>query len=404
MILAVGTFVLGVDGFVLSGLLPQVSAGLHVSVSTAGQLTTLFALVYAVGSPVIAALTGSWDRRSLLATGMAVFMVGTVLQATGPNFLAVACGRVIAAVGAAAYQANAYSTAGLRSSDTHRARSLAVVAGGSSLALVAGLPFGILVGQFWGWRNALWVLVVLAALSGIALGLLPAVHAPRTGLRDRVRALSDSRVLGILIGTVTVLTPTFLIIAYLPTILSASGGLVVATMLAYGSGQFRGTTAVPRLIRRRPLRSGSRRERRHRLRSNAGRDTDDRGWRSRDDGRARPKHIDGDRTPAAPLVRAGTGNGSGRDGSQRIGDLHRKRARRSARRRRPGLRRGNGAPACRGDRRSARDHHCQRRSPRAPRTAHHSTAVRRQRSLTVDTSSLHLGYRWNVEPVRFLFG
>jgi MFS transporter, DHA1 family, inner membrane transport protein len=195
LILAVGTFTLGVDGFVLSGLLPQVSAGLHVSVSTAGQLTTLFALVYAVGSPVIAALTGSWDRRALLASGMVVFIAGTVLQAMGPNFLAVACGRVIAAVGAAAYQANAYSTAGLLSSDTHRARSLAVVAGGSSLTLVAGLPFGILVGQFWGWRNALWVLVVLAALSGIALGLLPAVHAPRTGLRDRVRALSDSRVL-----------------------------------------------------------------------------------------------------------------------------------------------------------------------------------------------------------------
>jgi MFS transporter, DHA1 family, inner membrane transport protein len=180
---------------------------------------------------------------------MAVFIVGTVLQATGPNFLVVAGGRVIAAIGAAAYQANAYSTAGLLSDDTHRGQSLAVVAGGNSLALVAGLPFGILVGQFWGWRNALWVLVALAALSGISLGLLPAVHAPRTGLHDRVRALSDSRVLGILIGTVAVLTPTFLIIAYLPTILSASGGLVVATMLAYGSGQFLGTTAVPQLIR-----------------------------------------------------------------------------------------------------------------------------------------------------------
>ena len=254
LILAVGTFVLGVDGSVLSGLLPQVTASLHVSVSTAGQLTTLFALVYAIGSPIIAALTGRWDRRALLAAGMAVFMVGTVLQARGPNFLTVACGRVIAAVGAAAYQANAYSTVGLLNTDTQRARSLAVVAGGSSLALVAGLPFGILVGQFWGWRTALWVLVILAAISGIALGLLPTVHTPRTSLRDRVRALSDSRVLGILIGTVAVLTPTFLIIAYLPTILSVSGGLVVATMLAYGFGQFLGTTAVPQIIRRRGAR------------------------------------------------------------------------------------------------------------------------------------------------------
>ncbi len=219
LILAVGTFTLGVDGFVLAGLLPQVSSDLHVSVSTAGQLTTVFALVYAVGSPVIAALTGSWDRRALLAGGMAVFIVGIVLQATGPNFLTVAGGRVIAALGAAAYQANAYSTAGLLSDDAQRARSLAVVAGGSSLALVAGLPFGILVGQVWGWRTAMWVL------------------------------LSDARVLGILSGTVTVLMPGFLILAYLPTILHASGALVVVATLTYGCGQVLGTTAVPRLIR-----------------------------------------------------------------------------------------------------------------------------------------------------------
>lgn len=249
LILAVGTFTLGVDGFVLSGLLPQVSADLHVSVGTAGQLTTLFAVVYAVGSPVIAALTGDWDRRTLLAGGMAVFVAGVLLQATGPSFPVVACGRVIAALGAAAYQANAYSTAGLLSDDARRARSLAVVAGGSSLALVAGLPFGILVGQAWGWRNAMWVLLAMAAVSGLAVGLLPAVHAPRLGMRDRLRALSDGRVRAILAGTVTVLTPGFLVIAYLPAVLHASGTLVVAGMLGYGCGQVLGTTAVPRLIR-----------------------------------------------------------------------------------------------------------------------------------------------------------
>ncbi|WP_045747477.1 MFS transporter [Actinoplanes rectilineatus] len=90
LILATGTFTLGVDGLVLSGLLPQVAADLDVSVSTAGQLTTLFAVFYAVGSPLIAALTGNWDRRVLLGTGMAVFIVGMVLQAAGPSFAVVA--------------------------------------------------------------------------------------------------------------------------------------------------------------------------------------------------------------------------------------------------------------------------------------------------------------------------
>jgi predicted MFS family arabinose efflux permease len=250
LILSIGTFTLGVDGFVLSGLLPQVARSLHVSVSTAGQLTTLFALVYALGSPVIAALAGNWDRRVLLATGMVVFVGGVIVQASGSSFTAVAAGRVLAALGAAAYQATAYSTAGILSDGEHRPRALAIVAGGSSVALVAGLPFGILVGQTWGWRTALWILVALATLSAAAIGLLPPAHAPRLSLRQRGRALTDRRVLGILTGTVTILTPGFLVIAYLPALMHTSGAWIVAAMLAYGVGQVTGTALVPRLIRR----------------------------------------------------------------------------------------------------------------------------------------------------------
>jgi predicted MFS family arabinose efflux permease len=58
------------------------------------------------------------------------------------------------------------------------------VAGGSSVAIVAGLPFGILVGQAWGWRAAMWVLVALATVSALAVSLLPSAHAPRLSLRQ----------------------------------------------------------------------------------------------------------------------------------------------------------------------------------------------------------------------------
>lgn len=249
LVLAVGTFTLGVDGYVLSGLLPQVAADLHVPVSTAGQLTTVFAVVYAVGSPLIAALSGSWDRRTLLAAGMAVFLVGMAMQATGPVFAVVAGGRVLAALGAAAFQATAYATAGLLSDDQRRARSLAVVAAGSSLALVIGLPFGILLGQVWGWRSAVWLLTALAAVTGCAVRLLPAVRVTPLSVRDRIRVLADRRVRQILIGTVTVLVPGFLVVAYLPTTLHASGRAVVTATLAFGCGQVLSTSAVPRLVR-----------------------------------------------------------------------------------------------------------------------------------------------------------
>ena len=255
LVLSIGTFALGIDGFVLSGLLPQVSADLHVSVGTAGQLTTLFALVYAVGSPIIGALTGKWERRTVLRAGMGLFVVGAGLQALGPSFPVVAAGRVLAALGAAGYRANAYSTAALLSDDRRRARSLAVVAGGSSVALVAGLPFGVLVGQALGWRAAMWLIVALASVSGLAVGLLPVVHAPRTRLRERLAVLGDRRVAGLLVTTLSVLVPSFLIIAYIPAVLAASGSLVVVAMVALGCGQVLGTTLVARLVNRRGARA-----------------------------------------------------------------------------------------------------------------------------------------------------
>jgi DHA1 family inner membrane transport protein len=101
----------------------------------------------------------------------------------------------------------------------------------------------------------MWVLVVLAVVSALAVWLLPPVHAPRLSLRERGQALADRRVLGILAGTVTVLTPVFLVIAYLPAIMRTSGAWIVVAMLGYGAGQVTGTVLVPRLIRRRGARA-----------------------------------------------------------------------------------------------------------------------------------------------------
>lgn len=251
VVLAVGTFTLGIDGNVFGGLLPQVAHDLSVPVAAAGQLTALFAIVYAVSSPVIAALAGSWDRRALMTAGMAVFIAGMLLQALGPGFAVVAAGRVVAALGAAAYQATAYSTAGLVSDDAHRARALSVVTTGSAVSLIAGLPFGILIGQLAGWRAAMWVLIALAALTTAAVWRLPAVHAPRLPLAARLRVLRNPVALAVLAGTVTSLAPFFALTSYLPPLLGTAGTAVVVATLAIGVGQVAGTSLVPRLVQAR---------------------------------------------------------------------------------------------------------------------------------------------------------
>src|SRR5438876_2714582 len=73
--LALGTFAIGTEGFMIAALLTTIAADLRVSVALAGLLVSIFALVYATSSPVLTALTGRMDRRRLLITSMSLFAV-----------------------------------------------------------------------------------------------------------------------------------------------------------------------------------------------------------------------------------------------------------------------------------------------------------------------------------------
>jgi predicted MFS family arabinose efflux permease len=249
-VLAAGTFTLGVDGFVLSGLLPRISADLSVSLSAAGQLTTIFSITYAVGSPIIATLTGRWDRRILLGGGLGLFLLGIAGQALAPSFAVMAAGRVVAAVGAAAFQSNAYVLAGVLAGEQRRARALAAVTAGSSLATVLGVPFGVLLGQWLGWRAVLWTIAALAAITAAVVPRLPRAHVPPTTMRARLGTLARPPVLAVLAGTVAVVAPAFLLMSYLPAVLgtSALGGRLVLVLLAFGIGGVFGNRLVGRLV------------------------------------------------------------------------------------------------------------------------------------------------------------
>ncbi|MBK5396124.1 MFS transporter [Pseudomonas sp. TH39(2020)] len=79
--LALGTFAVGTESFMIAGLLPGMAKDLDVSVGVAGQLVTVFALAYALSSPVLAALTGNLNRRRLLIGAMAIVQIDTPYEA-----------------------------------------------------------------------------------------------------------------------------------------------------------------------------------------------------------------------------------------------------------------------------------------------------------------------------------
>ncbi|MEV4257814.1 MFS transporter, partial [Spirillospora sp. NPDC049652] len=101
LLLSLGTFALGTDAFVISGVLPVLGRSLGVGVGEAGQLITIFSAVYALGAPVLAVLTGNWNRRTALFVAMAVFVAANLLAAAATTYPIMVVARVLAALAAA---------------------------------------------------------------------------------------------------------------------------------------------------------------------------------------------------------------------------------------------------------------------------------------------------------------
>src|SRR6202142_3252710 len=88
--LALGTFAIGTEGFMIAALLTIIAADIRVSVAQAGLLISIFALAYATSSPVLTAVTGRVDRRRLLIASMSLFALLNVAAAMAQSFLALA--------------------------------------------------------------------------------------------------------------------------------------------------------------------------------------------------------------------------------------------------------------------------------------------------------------------------
>src|SRR5204862_298284 len=98
-----GNFVIGCGVMVVVGTLTAISRSLDVSVSVAGQLITVAAVVMCFGAPLLAGWIGGLDRRKLLAASLAWYAIGHALCALVPSFAALVPVRALTVLGAAVF-------------------------------------------------------------------------------------------------------------------------------------------------------------------------------------------------------------------------------------------------------------------------------------------------------------
>ncbi|RBQ18131.1 MFS transporter [Spongiactinospora rosea] len=200
VVLALGAFAVGTDAYVVAGFLPGMARSLAVSEAAAGQSATVFAVAYALLSPVLATLTARVPRRPLLVAALLVLALANLGSALAPDFGALMATRVLAAFGAAGFTPIAGAVAASLVAPAQRARALAVVVGGLTAATALGVPLGNLAGRIMDWRAALGLIALLSLIcAALVAFILPALPGgPRIPLRRRLAALRHPGVLAVL--------------------------------------------------------------------------------------------------------------------------------------------------------------------------------------------------------------
>ncbi|WP_405497968.1 Cmx/CmrA family chloramphenicol efflux MFS transporter [Streptomyces sp. NBC_00096] len=253
-ILGLSVFALGTSEFMLSGLLPPIAEDMGVTIPQAGLLISAFAIGMVIGAPLLAVATLRLPRRTTLVSLISLFGLGQAAGALAPSYELLFASRIVSALACAGFWAVGAAVAIAMVERHQRARAMAVMIGGLSIANVLGVPAGAFLGEHLGWRSAFWAVGAASAiaLAGI-LALIPKIPLPaeKPTLGRELRIYRDRQVWLSIGVTALAAGGVFCAFSYLSPLLTDVAGLdsgwVPWILGLFGVGALVGTTAGGRI-------------------------------------------------------------------------------------------------------------------------------------------------------------
>ena len=235
-------FLIGVGVFVIIGILEPLGDGLGIAPEQAGILMTIYALSYAVLSPVLISFTGNIGRRRVMTFGLTLFLIAGLLSALATTLTTLSIARVLAAAGAGMFTpVGAAVVAGLYPAE-QRARVLAAVMFGFTLAQVLGVPAGSWIAYTFGWRYAFWgvVAINIPAIYLIWTFVPAGLTFQATTFKDLKDTLKDLRMMFAIAFTGLYLGSVYVLFTYMTPLFSQQMGmgrdLITLTLVISGLG------------------------------------------------------------------------------------------------------------------------------------------------------------------------
>ncbi|RTQ96098.1 MFS transporter [Lysinibacillus telephonicus] len=168
-ILAIVSFLVGTSEYIISGILDTIADSLEITLAAAGQLITIFSLVYAIFTPILMGITSSIDRRKLMIFSLGLFVIGNILAFILPGYGLFVVARIVMALGAGMVVVTALTIAAKIAPEGKQGSAIATVVMGFTASLIIGVPLGRIISSLLGWKVIFGGIALLGILAMIII-------------------------------------------------------------------------------------------------------------------------------------------------------------------------------------------------------------------------------------------
>lgn len=254
LILALGMFSLGMDTYIVAGLIPEMSRSLNQSSTAIGQGVTIFTLVFAISAPLFSIFLAKINVKQTLIFALIIFIFANIMTSLAVNLPIYLLARAIAGVGAGIFSPMAVSTGSQLVENKNRGKSLATVVGGMSIGTVIGVPLGIQISNLTSWRVTLLFIVLISTLTCVLIAIhFRAIFAPTPpSIKERFKLFIHPHIIRIMTVTVCAAIASLGLYTYLSKIVEQYQSIYSLTtyLMMWGIGGLIGSFSIGFIIDR----------------------------------------------------------------------------------------------------------------------------------------------------------
>jgi DHA1 family putative efflux transporter-like MFS transporter len=197
-LLAIGTFLTGTSEMIVAGIANLIANDLQITVALAGQLVTAFSLSFAIGTPFVVTFTSQVERKKVLISSLSIFLIGNIVSFFPTSFSILLLTRMILGTSAGVFIVVAMSVAAKLVPSDKIGNAISTVSLGFGASMVLGVPLGVILSGWLGWRSIFALLAILSLVIMIPLmRLIPNLEGSKSvSFKEQLSILKNKKILG----------------------------------------------------------------------------------------------------------------------------------------------------------------------------------------------------------------